>query len=272
MAEQQPPRRSTLPKDEAQRRYIEIGELVVLEQIKRDADWLDDHPIAIGPFARLDASAAAAHDGKTRGVISNLFGSQAAFQAETMALALSAADWIDRIQYPDPAAFPDAEAWLDALLAAESARGPRHAADPVIDFGTLWALWLGAVPYGLWSDKVVGPSMDEHVQVVGRLAQVLAGAIDHFGLELRDDTTVDDLAFAHRRHGRGRLAQPVPHDASTRATRRSRSRPCSGGRAACSGAARFRPRRGAPARPRRPARPPARGRAGRACRGCGRRA
>jgi hypothetical protein len=168
----------------------------VLEQIKRDADWLDDHPIAIGPFARLDAGAAAAHDGKTRGVISNLFGSQAAFQAETMALALSAADWIDRIQYPDPAAFPDAEAWLDALLAAESARGPRHAADPVIDFGTLWALWLGAVPYGLWSDKVVGPSMDEHVQVVGRLAQVLAEAIDHFGLELRDDTTVDDLAFA----------------------------------------------------------------------------
>lgn len=196
MAEQQPPRRSTLPKDEAQRRYIEIGELVVLEQIKRDADWLDDHPIAIGPFARLDASAAAAHDGKTRGVISNLFGSQAAFQAETMALALSAADWIDRIQYPDPAAFPDAEAWVDALLADESARGPRHAADPVIDFGTLWALWLGVVPYGLWSDKVVGPSMDEHLQVVGRLSQVLAGAIDHFGLELRDDTTVDDLAFA----------------------------------------------------------------------------
>ena len=148
MAEQQPPRRSTLPKDEAQRRYIEIGELVVLEQIKRDADWLDDHPIAIGPFARLDAGAAAAHDGKTRGVISNLFGSQAAFQAETMALALSAADWIDRIQYPEPAAFPDAEAWVDALLADESARGPRHAADPVIDFGTLWALWLGVVPYG----------------------------------------------------------------------------------------------------------------------------
>ena len=196
MAEQQPPRRSTLPKDEARRRYIEIGELVVLEQIKRDAEWLDDHAIAIGPFARLDAGAAAAHDGKTRGVISNLFGSQAAFQAETMALALSAQDWVDRIEYPDPAAFSDAEAWVDALLTGESARGPQHATEPAIGYGTLWALWLGVVPYGLWSDKVSGLSMEEHVRTVTRLAQAITGALDQFGLELRDDTTAEDLAFA----------------------------------------------------------------------------
>jgi hypothetical protein len=196
MAEQQPPRRSTLPKHEARNRYVEIGELVVLEQIKRDAERLDEHAIAIGPFARLDAGAVAAHDGKTRGVISNLFGSQATFQAETMALALSAADWIESVEYPDPAAFADAEAWLDALLAGESARGPRHAPDPAIDYGTLWALWLGVAPYGLWSEKVSRPSMDEHVQTVERLAQALTAAIGHFGLALRDDTTAEDLAFA----------------------------------------------------------------------------
>jgi hypothetical protein len=48
--------------------------------------------MAIGPFARLDAGDVAAHVGKTRGAISNAFGSQAAFQAETMALALGAAE------------------------------------------------------------------------------------------------------------------------------------------------------------------------------------
>ena len=120
--------------------------------------------MAVGPFARLDANAVAAHDGKTRGAISNLFGSQAAFQAETMALALSAADWIERIEYPAPADFPTADAWLDAFLAGESARGPVHGGEPVVDYGTLWALWLSAVPYGLWSEQVSRPSMDEHLQ------------------------------------------------------------------------------------------------------------
>ena len=58
------------------------------------------------------------------GVISNLFGSQAAFQAETMERALDAGDWIESLDYPAPADHPDAGAWLDALFAAESARGP----------------------------------------------------------------------------------------------------------------------------------------------------
>ena len=98
--------RSTLPKDEARRRYVEIGELKVLEQIKRDSELLDEQAIPIGPFARLDANAVAAHDGKTRGAITNLFGSQAAYQAETMALALSAGDWIERLEYPAPADHP----------------------------------------------------------------------------------------------------------------------------------------------------------------------
>jgi hypothetical protein len=196
MAENHQSRRSTLPKDEARRRYVEIGELVVLEQIKRDSERLDDHSIAIGPFARLEAGAVAAHDGKTRGVISNLFGSQVAFQAETMALVLSAGDWVAQVEYPEPVDFPDAEAWLDALLVDESSRGPRNGSEPKIDYGTLWALWLAAVPYGLWSDEVSRPSIEEHVQVIGRLEEVLGNALEHFGIALREGTTVNDLACA----------------------------------------------------------------------------
>ena len=188
--------RSTLPKNEARRRYVEIGELKVLEQIKRDSELLDEQAIPIGPFARLDANAVAAQDGKTRGAITNLFGSQAAFQAETMALVLSVGDWIEQIEYPAPEDFPDAEAWLDAFFAGESARGPQHGGEPVVDYATLWALWLSTVPYGLWSERVQGPSMDEHRQWIGRLARELGHALEHFGLELREGTTLDDLAGA----------------------------------------------------------------------------
>jgi len=196
IAENQQSRRSTLPKEEARRRYVEIGELVALEQIKKDSESLDDHSIAVGPFARLDANAVAARDGKTRGAISNLFGSQATFQAETMALALSAGDWVERIEYPAPADHPTADAWIDAVLAAESERGPVHGGEAAVDYGTLWALWLSAVPYGLWSERVSRPSMAEHVQLIERLEQALADALDHFGLALRADTTANDLACA----------------------------------------------------------------------------
>jgi hypothetical protein len=191
-----PRRRSTLPREEARRRYVEIGELAVLEQVRRDALRLDEQSIAVGPFARLDANAVAAMDGKTRGAITNVFGSQAAFQAETMELALSAEDWVGRIEYPEPDAFATAGEWFDALLAGESARGPVHGSDPEVGYATLWALWLSAVPYGLWSKRVSRPSLDEQQQHIARLEAVLAGAIDHFGLGLRAGTTVHDLASA----------------------------------------------------------------------------
>ena len=196
MAENHSSRRSTLPKEAARRRYVEVAELVVLEQIKHDSERLDDHAIAIGPFARLDAGAVAARDGKTRGVISNLFGSQAAFQAETMALALDAGELVAEIQYVDPADFPDAESWLDAFLAEESARGPQHETQPEIGLGTLWALWLAVVPYGLWSEEVARPSMDEYAQLIGQVERALAGAMDRFGLQPAEGATVNDLACA----------------------------------------------------------------------------
>ena len=190
------PRRSTLPKHAARQRYVEMGELAALQQIQRDSEALDATALAVGPFARLDAGVVAAQDGKTRGAVTNLFGSQAAFQAETMALALSAGEWIDRLEYPAPADFASAEAWVDALFAGESARGPRHGAEPAVEYASLWTLWVSALPYGLWSEQISRPSMEEHVQWIARLEHVLQEAIDHFGVALREDTTVADLACA----------------------------------------------------------------------------
>jgi hypothetical protein len=196
MARKRPAGRSTLPKEEARRRYVEIGQLAALEQIQRDSELLDQRSAAVGPFARLDAGAVAGRDGKTRGVISNLFGSQAAFQAETMERALDAGDWIESLEYPAPADHPDAGAWLDALFAAESARGPLQGTEPKVDYASLWALWLSTVPYGLWSQRISGPSMEENVQWLQRLEQVFAEAIEHFGRKLREGTTITDLAGA----------------------------------------------------------------------------
>ena len=175
---------------------MEIGELVALKQIKSDAKALDNQTIAIGPFARLDAGEVAAHDGKTRGAITNLFGSQAAFQAEIMALALNAGEWIDRIEYADPTGFPTADEWLDAFFAGEAARGPRHGAKPAVNYSFLWALWLSAVPYGMWSAEISKASFEEHLKWVHRLEDVLKRALDHFGMILREGTAINDLACA----------------------------------------------------------------------------
>lgn len=184
--------RSTLPTHEARRRYVELGVTTVLQQIAQDAR----REIVLGPFARLDANAVAALDGKTRGAITNLFGSQAAFQAETMALALSAGDWIERIEYPEPEEHATADEWVDAFFGAESARGPEHGGSPVVGYGTLWAVWLSSVPYGLWSEEVARPAMDEHVRLVRQLEGVFARALVRFGLSLREGTTLNDLAGA----------------------------------------------------------------------------
>jgi hypothetical protein len=173
-----------------------MGELVVLEQIKKDAELLDTQVMAVGPFARLDANLVAARDGKTRGAITNSFGSQAAFQAETMALALSAREWIDRIDYPSPADFSSAEAWLDVLFTGESERGPLHGDEPAVSYASLWALWLSTLPYSLWSEQIAAPSMQEHAQWLDRLVQVLEEALEQFDMTLREGTTVNDVACA----------------------------------------------------------------------------
>jgi hypothetical protein len=186
--------RSALPKDEARRRYLEVGSLAALEQIRHDARVLDADALAIGPFARLDAGAVAAREGKTRGAITNLFGSQAAYQVATMGMTLDAGEGAELADWPDPAGFTDADAWVDALFAGQSARGPRHAAEPVMSYASLWVLWLGTVPYGLWSERVAAPSMGEYDRRVAQLEAIFAAALAHFGLALRADVALVDLA------------------------------------------------------------------------------
>ena len=188
--------RSTLPRADARRRYVELGKRAVLEQIRLDARLLEDQAIAIGPFARLDAGAVAAREGKTRGALTNVFGSQAGFQVATMEHALDAGDRIAGLAYPAPGDFAGAEAWLDALLLGQSERGPRHGAEPDGSYAFLWALWLGTLPYGLWSERIARPSLDEFVQWAGQLETALAGAVGHFGLAFRAGTTAADLALA----------------------------------------------------------------------------
>lgn len=157
---------------------------------------LDNLAIAVGPFARLDAGAVAERDRKTRGAITNLFGSQASFQAETMALALSAGDWIARIDYPEPADYQAADAWVEALFAGQSERGPTHGVKPVLSYAFLWALWLSAVPYGLWSKRVSQPSVAEFARWLESLEQVYSKALGQFGMKLREGVTLNDLACA----------------------------------------------------------------------------
>ena len=190
------PKRSKLAKSEARQRYVDMGVLVALEQIQEDAKQLGSGTLAIGPFARLDANVVAARDGKSRGAITNLFGSQAAFQAETMALALNASAWVDLIELARPEDYPTADAWFDALLAGQSERGPAHGARPVINYEFLWLIWISVVPYGIWSDEIARPSLAEYVQWVVRLEACFKEALDHFGLTLQEGTTLTDLAYA----------------------------------------------------------------------------
>lgn len=190
------PKRSTLTTDQARQRYVELGELAALQQIADDAALIDAQSIAVGPFARLDAEKVAARDGKTRGAITNVFGSQAAFQQATMAMALSAVPLIDAVDYPEPAAFDTAEDWVRALFQSQAMRGPQHGARPSMGYHAVWSLWLALVPYGLWSEAVSRHSMAEFVGWCETLERAFGGALDRFGLSLRDGTTVQSLGCA----------------------------------------------------------------------------
>jgi hypothetical protein len=188
------PKRSTLSLDQARQRYVELGELAALDQICEDAALIDAQKIAVGPFARLDAEKVAARDGKTRGAITNVFGSQAAFQQATMALALSAASLIEEIDYPSPADFDADEDWVRAFFAGQAARGPRHGAPPEMGYRALWTLWLSTVPYGLWCRAVSQDGIAEFAQWCTGLERAFGGALEHFGLQLREGTTLSALA------------------------------------------------------------------------------
>ena len=200
MARQPPSRtRSTLGKEAARARYVEMGELAALEQIREDARALDERALAVGPFARLDANAVAASDGKTRGAITNLFGSQASYQAETMALALRAGDWIEELVVSRPRGVPErGGVGRRAVRLRVGARARSTAATRPC--ATRPCGRCGSRPCRTASGASAsrGPSMAEHAQWLARLEDVLGRAIEHFGLTLRDGVTLADLAPRRR--------------------------------------------------------------------------
>ena len=69
--------------------------------------------------------------------------------------------------------------------------GRGAAAEPASTYAFLWAIWLTAVPYGLWSERIRQLSMDEHAQWVTRLDVVISDALAHFDLAPRDGSTRD---------------------------------------------------------------------------------
>lgn len=70
--------------------------------------------------------------------------------------------------------------------------GPPHSALS----RTVWVLWFSAVPYGLWSEEVRRPGMEEHTQWLEKLDQILQEAMRRFGSTLRIGVTARDLACA----------------------------------------------------------------------------
>lgn len=189
-------RRSNLPKDEAQKNYVELAELIVVEQTRIDALALDRDYTAVGPFARLDADVVAARNGKTRGAISNLFGSQLAFQAKVLLDTLNATEKAAEISYPDPREYELVEQWLEAFFGSQAAIGPTHLGEPDASYASLWTIWLGMAPYGRWSKTVATPSLNEYVLRAKAVEQVILSAVDHFPVRLRPGVSAADLACA----------------------------------------------------------------------------
>ena len=173
-----------------------MGELAALEQIRSDsrAARQECDPGRAVRAARRGRRRRG--DGKTRGAITNLFGSQGRFQAETMALALSAGDLIAGVEFPDRAAFATAGRLDRRPLRGQSARGPRTGRSrlsttaplgALAECGALRALERAHQRARAWPSTRSGSPARERCS---------ARAIAHFGLELREDATLADLACA----------------------------------------------------------------------------
>lgn len=195
--------RERLRRDDAEATYIRAGELEVFRQLQRDAAALDvtlpdERALAVGPFSRLRTDTVAEDLGKTRGAFNHLWGSQEAFRAAVMAGFLNDAGLgLDEAAHPDPARCDDLDEWITRWAQSELDRGPRHGMPPENRYGLRWAAWLGLLPYGLWSDAVAEPSLEEYRASVRHLTDdVLAPAFQHFAVTLRNDTTLDDIGVA----------------------------------------------------------------------------
>ena len=193
--------RSSLTRDDARKRYLQAAETALLTGIRLDARRLDreddERRVAVGPFARLNAEDVAARtDGKSRGAITNLFKSQRQFQLDAMALVLEDPN-VDAAVPPDPRAFDDPRAWIEAVALAESERGPLHGMEPEESYAMRWVLWLSQVPYGVWSERIAAPSMREFRHSAERLeVELVRPALARFQLEPRPPWTPLDVASA----------------------------------------------------------------------------
>ena len=193
--------RSSLSRDDNKKRYLQLAETALLTQIRLDAQRLDreddERRVAVGPFARLNAEEVAARaDGKSRGAITNLFRSQRQFQLEAMALVLDDPS-VDAAVPPDPSDYDEPGEWIDAVAAAEAARGPSHGMEPAEGYAMSWVLWLSQVPYGVWSERIATPSMREFRHSAERIERELVRpALARFELEPRPPWTALDVASA----------------------------------------------------------------------------
>jgi hypothetical protein len=218
-----PRNRSSLSREDARSRYLQLAETALLAKIRLDALRLDreddERRVAVGPFARLNAEeVAASADGKSRGAITNLFKSQRQFQLEAMALVLDDPN-VDASVPPDPREFDEPREWIEAVATAESERGPLHGMEPEESYATSWVLWLSQVPYGVWSERIAAPSMREFRHSAERLERELVRpALERFGLEPRPPWTPLDVAgaFVSMREGLW-LNQCLSREHSTRA-------------------------------------------------------
>jgi hypothetical protein len=203
--------RSRLSREAAWQHYVEVGEEVLLDLIEADARAFDASAkpeplrrvdardvLPLGVFTSIDAHAVADREGKTRGAVTNVFGSQRAFQAAVM-FPSSLWDFggIENVEYPSPNEFANDEEWIRAIALIEAGRGPKRGQRPPRGYATHWLLWLSHVPYDLWSKELATRDEAEFQGWVTRIDnKLLKPALEHFSLQIRKPHRSLDLAVA----------------------------------------------------------------------------
>ncbi len=170
------PGRSTLSSRQARQRYVELAELAVLEQIQRDAETLDRESIAVGPFAaprRERGGGQGWQDPRRRSATCSgarrpsrprrwRWPSPRATGSSTSSTRHPATT-----RRPTPGSTPSSR---------PSRRVVRIAASiPTVVLRLPLGDLAQPVPYGLWSERIRQPSMEEHVQWLDRLEDGPAG-------------------------------------------------------------------------------------------------
>ena len=159
--------------------------------------------LAVGPFARLDANARrrprrARHAARSRTC------SAARRAARPRRWRWRSAPPTDRGARVPRARRPSSARGRGSTRSSPaSPRAGRVTGAHGRRYATLWALWLTAVPYGLWSERDRRARASTSTRSRSRGSRrVLRRALDHFGLALRDDVTLTDLARRRRASSR----------------------------------------------------------------------